>query len=230
MVVVALSRRKPIAGAYTLYTTVVAVCAIIAALPLWDRIRPFVPSQSTLDDLDALSLTDPEAAQQLAQELGLKAAEHGPYTAMAGSIGVDGFSVFVTIVICLAVILTAWLRRRLPAPRGPRGPRAVRPVDAVRGRRRGDGLGQRPHRDVPRPRDPLDRRLRAGGDAPRKRSTSQEAGLKYFVLGAFSSAFLLYGIALVYGATGSTNLVEHRRLPLDDRRHDRTGCCSPAWR
>ena len=37
---------------------------------------------------------------------------------------------------------------------------------------------------------------------------SQEAGVKYFVLGAFSSAFFLYGIALVYGATGSTNLVE----------------------
>lgn len=32
--------------------------------------------------------------------------------------------------------------------------------------------------------------------------------MKYFVLGAFSSAFFLYGIALVYGATGSTNLVE----------------------
>ena len=35
---------------------------------------------------------------------------------------------------------------------------------------------------------------------------SQEAGIKYFVLGGFSSAFFLYGIALVYGATGSTNL------------------------
>ena len=33
---------------------------------------------------------------------------------------------------------------------------------------------------------------------------SEEAGLKYFLLGAFSSGFLLYGIALVYGATGST--------------------------
>ena len=43
-----------------------------------------------------------------------------------------------------------------------------------------------------------------------RRSESQEAGLKYFVLGAFASAFLLYGIALVYGATGSTNLIEIR--------------------
>jgi len=40
----------------------------------------------------------------------------------------------------------------------------------------------------------------------RSRSASREAAVKYFVLGAFSSAFLLYGIALTYGATGSTNL------------------------
>jgi len=33
-----------------------------------------------------------------------------------------------------------------------------------------------------------------------------EASLKYFVLGSFASAFLLYGIALVYGAVGSTSL------------------------
>ncbi|MFN0030112.1 MAG: NADH-quinone oxidoreductase subunit N, partial [Acidimicrobiales bacterium] len=39
---------------------------------------------------------------------------------------------------------------------------------------------------------------------------SQEAGMKYFVLGAFSSAFFLYGIALIYGATGSTSLLEIR--------------------
>jgi len=35
---------------------------------------------------------------------------------------------------------------------------------------------------------------------------SEEAGLKYFLLGAFSSGFVLYGIALVYGATGTTSL------------------------
>ena len=42
----------------------------------------------------------------------------------------------------------------------------------------------------------------------RTRRGSQEAGMKYFVLGGFSSAFFLYGIALVYGATGSTNIGE----------------------
>ena len=40
----------------------------------------------------------------------------------------------------------------------------------------------------------------------RRRARSAEAALKYFLLGAFASGFLLYGIALVYGATGTTNL------------------------
>lgn len=35
-----------------------------------------------------------------------------------------------------------------------------------------------------------------------------EAALKYFLLGAFSTGFLLYGIALIYGATGHTNMPE----------------------
>ncbi len=41
----------------------------------------------------------------------------------------------------------------------------------------------------------------------RRSPFSAEAGLKYFLIGAFASGFLLYGIALVYGATGTTNLV-----------------------
>jgi NADH-quinone oxidoreductase subunit N len=39
-----------------------------------------------------------------------------------------------------------------------------------------------------------------------RRSESGEASLKYFVLGAFSSAIFVYGIALTYGATGTSNL------------------------
>ncbi|HET8843153.1 MAG TPA: NADH-quinone oxidoreductase subunit NuoN [Ktedonobacteraceae bacterium] len=37
-----------------------------------------------------------------------------------------------------------------------------------------------------------------------RRSTSQESGMKYFLLSSFASAFLLYGLSLIYGATGST--------------------------
>src|SRR5271165_374847 len=44
------------------------------------------------------------------------------------------------------------------------------------------------------------------GLARRRRLLSQEAALKYFLLGAFSSAFFLYGIALLYGYAGTLTL------------------------
>ncbi len=49
----------------------------------------------------------------------------------------------------------------------------------------------------------------------RRDRKSAEAGLKYFLLGAFSSGFFLYGIALTYGATGSTNVAEISRVILE---------------
>ena len=42
----------------------------------------------------------------------------------------------------------------------------------------------------------------------RRDRRSAEAGLKYFLLGAFATGFLLFGIALIYGAAGSTNIQE----------------------
>jgi NADH-quinone oxidoreductase subunit N len=48
------------------------------------------------------------------------------------------------------------------------------------------------------------------GMSRRRRLLSQEAAVKYFLLGAFASAFFLYGLALVYGATGSVRLRDIR--------------------
>jgi NADH-quinone oxidoreductase subunit N len=42
----------------------------------------------------------------------------------------------------------------------------------------------------------------------RRSARSAESGMKYFLLGAFSTGFLLYGMALIYGATGSTRLID----------------------
>ncbi|HUQ95619.1 MAG TPA: NADH-quinone oxidoreductase subunit N [Bryobacteraceae bacterium] len=41
---------------------------------------------------------------------------------------------------------------------------------------------------------------------------NNEAALKYFLLGSFATAFLLYGIAWMYGVTGTTNLADIRRV------------------
>ena len=55
---------------------------------------------------------------------------------------------------------------------------------------------------LPRHRADVDRGLRALRASTAAAARSAEGALKYFLLGAFSTAFLLYGIALVYGATG----------------------------
>lgn len=59
---------------------------------------------------------------------------------------------------------------------------------------------------------------------------SAEAGMKYFIIGAFASALLLYGVALIYGVTGTTNftgignvlsgeLLNHPAMALSDAAH-----------
>ena len=79
------------------------------------------------------------------------------------------------------------------------------------------------------------------GLARRRRLLSQEAALKYFLLGAFSSAFFLYGIALLYGYSGSLSLERHQRsghrqprttVAGTDRRRRccRSACCSKSVR
>ena len=50
------------------------------------------------------------------------------------------------------------------------------------------------------------------GLARRRRLLSQEASLKYFLLGAFSSALFLFGIALLYGYSGTVNLFAMRQV------------------
>ena len=40
----------------------------------------------------------------------------------------------------------------------------------------------------------------------RREASSSESSLKYFLLGSFATAFFLYGVALMFGATGSTNI------------------------
>jgi NADH-quinone oxidoreductase subunit N len=49
----------------------------------------------------------------------------------------------------------------------------------------------------------------------RSSGRASEASMKYFLMGAFATGFLLYGIALIYGATGSTNLNQISAYLLD---------------
>jgi len=58
------------------------------------------------------------------------------------------------------------------------------------------------------------------GLARRRRLLSQEAAVKYFLLGAFASAFFLYGLALIYGYAGSVRLSDVAAAAVGSTRSD----------
>ena len=132
-------------------------------------------------------------------------ASGGPRLAIADSLVVDGFGLFFTVVICSAVVLGALLadsyldRERLDRPdffvllllSASGGILMAKANDLIV-----VFLGL----------EILSISLYVLAGYQRERERSLEASIKYFVLGAFSSAFFLYGVALTYGATGSNNL------------------------
>ncbi|HXY42622.1 MAG TPA: NADH-quinone oxidoreductase subunit N [Acidimicrobiales bacterium] len=132
---------------------------------------------------------------------------HGPFAAVAKSLAIDGFSVaFVVLATCILIVAAfvadGYLRREeihgpeyhalaLLAASGAMFMAAANDLIVI-------FLG------LEIMSIPL--YILAGLDL--RRQESGEAAMKYFVLGAFSSAIFVYGIALTYGATGSTNLAE----------------------
>jgi NADH-quinone oxidoreductase subunit N len=132
-------------------------------------------------------------------------ADRGAFTTAAGALTVDGFSVFFIVVIALGVALSALLADDFLRREDLDGPELyVLMLFAAAG-----GIVMAMANDlivVFLGLETLSIALYVLAGFNRGSARSRESALKYFVLGSFSSAFLLYGIALVYGATGSTNL------------------------
>jgi NADH-quinone oxidoreductase subunit N len=131
----------------------------------------------------------------------------GPFSSLGEAIGIDGFSIFSTFTICAAVILAALLLDNYLRREGMEGaePYVLLLLSASGGvmmAMANDLIVMFLGLEI------LSIAVYILAAMHLRKITSQEAGVKYFVLGAFSSAFFLYGIAMVYGATGSTNLVD----------------------
>ncbi|MFT3851549.1 MAG: NADH-quinone oxidoreductase subunit N [Ilumatobacteraceae bacterium] len=129
---------------------------------------------------------------------------HGTKTLVGGAVAFDQFAVWMTITISVAIALVSlatdsYLRREdLDGPEVY----ALYLLAAVGGVVMGASndlivlfLGL----------EILSIALYVLAASNRRRTASQESGIKYFVLGGFSSAFFLYGVALLYGGVGSTN-------------------------
>ncbi len=130
---------------------------------------------------------------------------HGPSVTIAGAIAYDGFAVFIQITIAIAMLLTALIGDGYLRREGVEGPEyhVLAMMSASGAMMMGAAndlivvfLGL----------EIMSIALYVLAAFNHKRAESGEAALKYFVLGAFSSAVFVYGIALTYGATGSTNL------------------------
>ena len=129
----------------------------------------------------------------------------GPYEALARMIAVDGFAVFVQAVVLGATLLALLISVGYLRREGLEGPEyLVLLLCSATGM-----LLMASANDLVTvflAMEILSIALYVLAAFDRRRSESQEAGLKYFLLGSFASAVLLYGIALTYGATGTTNL------------------------
>jgi NADH-quinone oxidoreductase subunit N len=135
--------------------------------------------------------------------------DRGPFGVAASALGVDGFSVLLTMLISVATALCALLavaylkREKLHRPEYP----VLLLLSASGGvvmAMADDLIVLFVGLEI------LSIAVYVLAAIHARREQSQEAGMKYFVLGAFSSAFFLYGVALTYGATGSTNLIDIR--------------------
>ena len=132
-------------------------------------------------------------------------AHHGAHVSIDSAVVEDGFSSLVAILVTCAAFLSAlvadgWMRREQAT--GPEF-QALMLLSSAGAMIMGEAndlivvfLGL----------EILSIALYVLAAMNARRAESGEAALKYFVLGAFSSAVFLYGVALVYGATGSTNL------------------------
>ena len=133
-------------------------------------------------------------------------ADRGPFSTLGEAMGIDGFSLFATFVICAAVILGAllfdgWLRREEMDGAEPYVLMLLSASGGLMMASANDLIVMFLGLEI------LSIAVYVLAAMHLRKVTSQEAGVKYFVLGAFSSAFFLYGIAFTYGGTGSTNLV-----------------------
>lgn len=132
---------------------------------------------------------------------------HGTSTLIGGALAFDTFGQFLTLTICAATLLVALLSDDELRRAGTDGPEiyALMLVCAT------GGVVMAAANDLIvlfLGLETLSLALYVLAASDRDRSASRESGLKYFILGGFASACFLYGVALVYGGTQSTNISE----------------------
>ena len=134
-----------------------------------------------------------------------KVQHHGAFVTVAGAVGIDGFSIFAMWIICGATVISVLLADGYLQREDLDGVEAfVLLLLSASGAMVMGAANDLIVMFLGLEIMSIAVYVLAGFHTRRMRSG--EAALKYFILSSASSAFFLYGIALVYGATGSTHL------------------------
>ncbi len=133
--------------------------------------------------------------------------DNGTRTLVGGAIAFDTLAMFLTITICVGALLVSLLTDQFLRGTPNDGPEiyALYLVAAI------GGIVMASANDLIvlfLGLETLSLALYVLAASNRRSLASAESGIKYFVLGGFASAFFLYGIALLYGAAGTTNISE----------------------
>jgi NADH-quinone oxidoreductase subunit N len=133
--------------------------------------------------------------------------QHGAHTYVKHAVVMDGFSVLITMLVAIAMLLSALVADGYLRREGTQG--AEFHVLAMMSASGAMLMGLANDLIIVfLGLEILSIALYVLTAFNYKRAASGEAALKYFILGGFSSAIFIYGIALTYGATGSTNLTQ----------------------
>ncbi len=189
------------------YTTILPELILLGGMLLLLAAAALSPRQIPTEAYATTTVGIAAAALVASLVLWRDVTRHGPFVAVAHSIVIDGFSVFVhvlvaSVLVVAAILAPSYLRREgivgceyyalaLIAGSGAMFMSSANDLVLV-------FLGL----------EILSIPLYVLAGFDQRRSASGEAAMKYFVLGAFASAIFVYGIALTYGATGSTNLAQ----------------------
>ncbi|MFN8021591.1 MAG: NADH-quinone oxidoreductase subunit N [Acidimicrobiales bacterium] len=173
------------------------VLLVIAALtPAWPR-----------GLYAAFTATAAGAAMVMSFVLWDDVTDQGARTLVAGAVSLDTFALFATIAIAAAILLACLITDDYLRREGMDGPE----VYALYLTAGIGGIVMAMADDLVvlfLGLEVLSLSFYVLAASHRRRIESQESGIKYFVLGGFASAFFLYGVALVYGGTGSTRYSE----------------------
>jgi NADH-quinone oxidoreductase subunit N len=185
--------------------SIVPVLALLGGAILTLLVSSMSPKPVRITVSTALCVSSGLGALAMSLVQWYQVTNHGGRVTVGGAVVMDGFSAFVSVLVSCAVVVSAlvidgWCRREDVVGPELQVLMLVSASGAMIMGLANDLIVVFLGLEI------LSIALYVLAALNRRRAEAAEASLKYFVLGAFSSAVFAYGVALTYGATGTTNL------------------------